>query len=344
MKSLGVGVIGLGVGERLAAAFDRHPDCALVALCDVDEVRLAEIGAKFPRARRHASADALIDDRDVQIVVVASYDDCHASQVLRALKAGRHVFAEKPMCILESDAGEIRQALARAPRLRLSSNTILRMSPRFRALRDGIVSGKMGRVFFAEADYNYGRLEKLTTGWRGKIPRYSVMLGGGIHMADLLLWLLDRPVVEVSAYGNNIASRHALGNSGTNDLAVAMLRFADGAVAKITANFGCVFPHFHRLMVYGTEATFENARPDALLYTSRDPAVPPERIAAEYPGIGKGELIAGFVDAVMGRGEAVVKERDVFAALAVCFAADRSIASGRPETVRDIWGKNEGTR
>ena len=37
-KRLGVGVIGLGVGEQHAAAFDRHPDCRLVALCDQDDV------------------------------------------------------------------------------------------------------------------------------------------------------------------------------------------------------------------------------------------------------------------------------------------------------------------
>jgi len=63
---------------------------------------------------------------------------------------------------------------------------------------------------------------------------------------------------------------------------------------------------------------------------------PPERVSDEYPGMRKGDLIPSFVDAVLGRGHAVVAEKDIFAALAVCFAIDRSIASGRPEAVRPI--------
>jgi predicted dehydrogenase len=333
-KHLGVGVIGLGVGEQLAAAFDSHPDCRLVALCDLDEARLRSVGARYPSARCHTRAEALIDDQDVAIVAVASYDQDHAGHILGALAAGRHVFSEKPMCVSEGEAGAIREALARHPGVRLSSNTILRMSPRFRALRQEIVAGRMGRLYYAEADYNYGRLHKLTEGWRGRNPHYSVMLGGGIHMIDLLLWLVGSEVVEVSGYGNALASRTAESAFRGNDLAVGLLRFADGTVGKVAANFGCVYPHFHRLVVYGTEATFENALPDALRYTSRDQRQPPAPVADSYPGMGKGDLIPSFVEALLGRGRPVVDESDVFAALSVCFAIDRAIASGRTEAVR----------
>jgi predicted dehydrogenase len=335
-EKLGVGVIGLGVGERLAVTFAEHADCRLAALCDVDEARAAAVNARYPGVRRYTSAEALIDDPAVQIVAVASYDQDHAAQILRALDAGRHVFSEKPMCTSEADAGRIRQALTRAPKLRMSSNTILRMAPRFQALRADIVGGKMGRLYYAEADYNYGRLQKLTEGWRGQVPQYSVMLGGGIHMVDLLLWLIRSNVVEVSAYGNAIAGKNAGSRFDGNDLAVALLRFADGTIAKVAANFACVFPHFHRLIVYGTEASYENALPDALRYVSRDPAQPPDKIVDEYPGMGKGDLIPSFVDAVLGRGRAMVEENDIFAALAVCYAIDRSIASGQPESVRNL--------
>lgn len=333
-KPLGVGVIGLGVGEQLAAAFDRHPDCHLVALCDQNEARLRDVAARYLGVRCHVRAEDLINDRDVAIVAVASYDQDHAPHILAALNAGRHVFSEKPMCVSESEADTIRNALARRPGLRLSSNTILRMSPRFRALRQQIADGRMGRIFYAEADYNYGRLHKLTEGWRGRDPHYSVMLGGGIHMIDLLLWLVGSAVVEVSGYGNALASRAAGSRFQGNDLAVGLLRFADGTIGKVAANFGCVYPHFHRVSVYGTEATFENALPRALRYTSRDPARAPEQVAEAYPGMGKGDLIPSFVDALLDRGEPMVSEKDVFSALSVCFAIDRSIASGHPEAVR----------
>jgi predicted dehydrogenase len=336
MKELGVGVIGLGVGEQLAAAFHRHPDCRLTALCDVEEGRLVEVGTKFPGAKRYRSAEELIDDTTLQIVVVASYDDLHAAQILRALRAKRHVFSEKPMCTTEAEAVAIRKALADAPGLRLSCNTILRVSPRFVNLRHKVLSGSMGKLFYVEGDYNYGRLHKLSEGWRGRIPHYSVMLGGGVHMVDLLLWLTGGTAVEVSAYGNGIAGRSVRSPFEGHDLAVALVRFADGAVAKVAANFGCVFPHFHRLILYGTEGTYENAVPDALWYRSRDPAVAPVRVTDAYPGMGKGDLIPSFVDAVLGRGRAVVEEQDIFAGLSVCFAINRSLASGRPESVMPI--------
>lgn len=331
--ALGVGVIGLGVGEQHALAFANHRDCRLVALCDLDQAKLGSVGARFPQARRYADPQALLDDPEVQVVAVASYDDHHASQIVHALESGRHVFAEKPLCMSEAEAQQIRAILRRAPNLCLSSNTVLRMTPRFRELRADIARGAMGRVYYAEADYNYGRLHKLTEGWRGRIPGYSVMLGGGIHMVDLLLWLTGGRVVEVAALGNGIASA---GKFAGNDLTVALLRFADGAVAKVAANFGCVHPHFHRLLVYGTEATFENGVPAAWRHTSRDTSVAPARIDTPYPGVSKGDLVPGFVDAILGRGQAEVTADDVFAALSVCFAIDRSVASGRPETVNLI--------
>lgn len=333
---LGVGVIGLGIGQALASALDSHPDCRLAALCDIDEARLAAVASRYRGAHRHGSAEALIDDPAVQIVVVASYDYNHAAQVLRALGAGRHVFCEKPMCVSEEEASAIRTALEHAPCLRLSTNTILRKSPRFEALHRQIARGEMGRLFLVEADYNYGRLHKLTEGWRGDRSDYSVMLGGGIHMADLLLWLVGSPVIEVSAYGNAIAGKDAGSRFGGNDLAVALLRFADGTIGKVAANFGCVYPHFHRLIVYGTKATFENALPHALLYRSRDPAQAPDCIEDAYPGAGKGDLIPSFIDAVLGRGRAVVDEEDVFATLSLCFTIERAIAGGRAESVRKI--------
>ena len=52
-----------------------------------------------------------------------------------------------------------------------------------------IAEGVFGNIYYIEADYNYGRLKKLTHGWRSKVPNYSVTLGGGIHMLDLVLWI-----------------------------------------------------------------------------------------------------------------------------------------------------------
>ena len=156
--------------------------------------------------------------------------------------------------------------------MRLSSNLILRASPRFVELRKRLAEDVFGRLFNVEADYLYGRLEKLTAGWRGRIPHYSVMLGGGIHIIDLILWLTRDSVTEVVAVGNGIASEGSSFHG--RDMASALLTFESGMIGKVSANFGCVYPHFHRLTVYGTKATFENGTDAGRLWRSRDPAEP----------------------------------------------------------------------
>ena len=319
---LGVGVIGLGIGQAHAAAFGCHPDCRIAALCDIDPDKLAVVGRQFPSALRLAHPEDLIAHPDVSIVVVASPDDLHYRQILAALRAGKHVFAEKPVVIGAEQARDVRAALRARPDLRLTTNTILRRSPRFRELRAALSRGDYGDVFYVEADYNYGRLHKLTEGWRGRIADYSVMLGGGIHMIDLVLWLTGQQVIEVSAMGSDLCGRGS-GFAG-DDLSVALLRFKNGALAKVGANFGCVEPHFHRLTIYGTRATFENARGDANVWESRDAGMLPRRVATAYPGMAKGDMVPAFVDAILGRGEPDVDADEAFAALAVAFAIDQS--------------------
>jgi predicted dehydrogenase len=325
---LGVGIIGLGVGEQHARGFAAHPDCRVAALCDRDAVKLNSIARDYPEARCYASAEDLIDDPAVEVVAVASQDDDHYGQIVRALEAGKHVFAEKPLCLDSIQLQDIANAWRRSGR-RLSTNTVLRRSARFRWIRDAAAAGRLGRLFSIDADYVYGRLHKLVDGWRGRIPNYSAMLGGGIHVADLVMWIAQERPSEVTAIASDLGSRGS-GFAG-NDLVTSLWSFESGLVARVGVNFASVYPHFHRFMVYGTMGTFENTpRGDAWLWTSRDPAEPPEAVAASYPGVSKGDLIPAFVDAVTGRGEADVTEREAFDAVAVCLAIDRSAAERQP--------------
>jgi predicted dehydrogenase len=333
-ERFGVGVIGLGVGEQHARAFSAHPDCDLVALCDFDAAKLADVATRLPPARHYAHAEQLIDDPRVAIVAIASNDDHHAAQILRALRLGKHVFCEKPLCLEESELHDIVAAWRAAGGARLSTNTVLRRAPRYRWAREEIAAGRMGRVFCVEADYVYGRLQKLTSSWRGRIPGYSVMLGGGVHMMDLVLWLTGERPAEVFAQSSDLGSR-GTGFNGT-DLVLAQLRFSSGLLARVGANFASVYAHYHRIVVHGTRATFETLpagiSPAARLWTERDGGAPP-KLVEESPKVGKGELIPAFVAAVQGRGEPDVTEAEAFAAVSLCLAVDKSLAAGVPVTV-----------
>jgi len=325
------GVIGLGVGEQhikgyLAAGSD------VVAICDQDPRKLAEVHARHPDCRTYSSADAFFEAGGMDVVSIASFDDHHASQVLRAIESGLHVFVEKPVCTSFEELELIDSAMRRRPEVRLSSNTILRMSERFRDIRDRVKAGDLGALYSVEADYNYGRLHKITSGWRGSIPNYSVMLGGGIHVVDLLIWIVASRVTEVTAVGNKFCSRGA--GFETPDMVSALLRFENGVVGKVSANFGCVYPHFHKVSLYGTQGTIENGITGGVICRSRDPKESPELLTSAYPGVSKGDLLPGFIDSIQCGGHFEVSEVDVFSTIATCLAIDRSLVTGKAEVVK----------
>lgn len=334
MMNLRVGIIGLGVGEQHIAGFRKHPAVEVAALCDIASEKRSYARQRYPDIPVVEDAASIIDDPHINVISIASFDDAHGEQALRALNCGKHVFVEKPLCVTVEEFRAIKRCLAENPKLRLSSNLILRASPRFVELRKRIAEDLFGRLFNVEADYLYGRLEKLTAGWRGRIPHYSVMLGGGIHIIDLILWLTRDSVTEVVAVGNGIASEGSSFHG--RDMVAALLTFESGMIGKVSANFGCVYPHFHRLVVYGTEATFENGMDAGRLWRSRDPARAPEMLIDAYPSAAEGDLIPSFVDAILGRGPAAVTEQEVLAAMAVGLAVDRSLAERRKVKIAEI--------
>lgn len=331
MTALRAGIIGLGVGEQHIEGY-RRSGCEVAALCDLDEERLREVGRRNPGAVLTTSAEEVLGDPAIDVVSIASYEDHHHRQVMAALRACKHVFVEKPICLHRWEADEVWAELRNRPDQRLSCNLPLRESPRFRTARDLVRADELGRLYYVEADYDYGRPWKLTEGWRGELDFYSVVHGGLVHMVDLLLWITgDRPLQAV-ARGSHLATE------GTrfrfNDLVVATLELESGALAKLTANFACRHPHFHELKLFGTEGTFVNAPGDAVLYRGYDDDPRPEPISAPYPGVAKHAAIPGFVAAIRAREAPPIPPPEIFAGMAVCFAIEDAADSGDPVEVR----------
>jgi predicted dehydrogenase len=330
MKRLKAGIIGLGVGEQHIAGYHSHPNCEVVALCDFSDEKLEMAQEKYPQLKLSKDADELLNDPEIDVISIATYDNYHHDQIAKAITNGKHIFVEKPICLYEQELINIRALFIQNPHLKLSSNLILRMSPRFLLLKKMIAENELGELFYVEGDYNYGRLHKITEGWRGQLEFYSAMYGGGIHIIDLLLWLTGDRVIEVTAYGNNIVSKDT--SFRYNDFSVCLLKFQSGMVGKVSANLGCVFPHFHGLSIYGTKATFVNGLNEATLYESRDKNQIPKKITAAYPGAHKGDLIYSFVDSIITGSEAKVSTEDVFSSMSVCLAIEKAIQ--RSETVK----------
>src|SRR5947209_7508979 len=96
--TLGVAVIGLGIGEQHALTYARLPECTLRWLYDLDRVRTDMVCARVGRGTAAESFEAIVADDQVDLVSIASYDHAHYEQVVTALAARKHVFVEKPMC------------------------------------------------------------------------------------------------------------------------------------------------------------------------------------------------------------------------------------------------------
>lgn len=327
MSKLRVAVIGLGVGEQHLFAFERHPDCEVVAACDFSREKRDAVAVRHPGLTLVDSAADVLTDPSVDVVSIASFDDHHYPQLMAALGAGKHVFVEKPLCQNLEQLRGIRTAWAsHRGQVKLMSNLVLRAAPAYRWLRERIQSGELGRLFAFDGDYLYGRLPKITQGWRAALADYSVIAGGGVHLIDLFLWLSGERPALVTAIGNGICT------VGTQfqplDYVAAQLQCPSGLVARITANFGCVHGHQHVVRAFGTEATFLYDDRGPRWQTHRDPAPPAEDLELSPLPSGKGVLIADFIAAILNNENLDVETQADFDAVSVCFAVDAALQSG----------------
>lgn len=326
---VGAATVGLGVGEQHARALAANPRCALRWVYDLDPEKASRLAAELS-ARAASRFEDILTDGDVQIITLASYDDAHCGQTLAALGAGKHVFVEKPLCRSFDELTRIKAAWSQSG-CHLAANLVLRGAPLYQWLRDAVTAGELGEVYAIDGDYLYGRLRKITEGWRKDVRDYSVMQGGGIHLVDLMIWLTGQRPVSVTSVGSAVATR------GTafryHDFQAATYSFESGLIGRITANFGAVHAHQHMLRVFGTRATFIHDDRGARLQTSRDPGASWTSIERSALPDSKGVLIAPFVDAIVERRDRVPTAQREFDLIAACLAADLALASGVSEAI-----------
>jgi predicted dehydrogenase len=329
---LGVAVVGLGIGEQHARAYLASGQCNLRWLCDLDGERARRLATELGTGTPTTSFGRVLDDPACQVVSLATFDDAHFGQVLQALDAGKHVFVEKPLCTTVDEVRQVKQAWSRhCGTLKFSSNLVLRTAPVFRWLKEKIEAGDFGRLYAFDGDYLYGRLHKITDGWRKDVKDYSVMLGGGIHLVDLLIWLTGERPRTVSAMGNRIATQESAFRY--NDYAAMLLQCNSGLVGRISANFACVHRHQHTLRLFGTEATFLHDDSGPRLHVSRDPILGASAVTLATLPAGKGDLIPAFLSAIRNDADMGGHTQDIFDVICICAACDKSLASGSVEEV-----------
>ena len=77
---LNAGVIGMGVGEKHALAYVDHQNTVLKTVCDFDQKKLKKLKTKFPDVSMVTNDQLILEDEDIDVVSIASYDNYHSNQ------------------------------------------------------------------------------------------------------------------------------------------------------------------------------------------------------------------------------------------------------------------------
>jgi predicted dehydrogenase len=141
-KTLVEAVQGTSQDIRFVAGSSRAASAELKAFADANQLRL------------HESYDAVLADRSVDAVVLATPHSLHPQQVVAAARAGKHVFCEKPFALTRSDA-ESAVAATTAAGVTLGLGYNRRFHPEMTKLRERIRSGALGTILHVEATMTF---------------------------------------------------------------------------------------------------------------------------------------------------------------------------------------------
>jgi predicted dehydrogenase len=232
-------------GVRLGAALRRSKGVKLVS-CYARASGAREAAARELACDAAPSLDALLDDRRVEAVVVATPNDSHEELALAAAKRGLHVFVEKPIAPDEAAARAMAAACDRAG-VTLQVGHAFRRLGASRAAQRLVRSGALGKVVLAEA--SFALPGAFAPGnWRAS---RATLPGGpmtqlGVHHADTLqAWL--GPAVRVTGSLGHVAA-----DADIDDVAVAVLEHGSGARSVIACSY--VSPKTYAIRLYGTRA------------------------------------------------------------------------------------------
>ena len=151
---------------------------------------------------------------------------------------------------------------------------------------------------------------------------YCVTYGGGIHMIDLMRWLVQHEVTEVNGMSNKILTRDT--PFKFDDTIINLLKFENGTIGRTTSNLGACRSQLHGLAIYGTKKTYINDLPHAKIFHG-DTENDLEIVKTPYPGVEKFDLLPNFISAIRENKEPDVSAVDIFRVMDVCFACFESL-------------------
>ncbi len=235
-----------------AKAIAEIPNASVVACCDTVEERATSFAAEYG-CKAYTSLGDMLADPDVHIVNVCTPSGAHRDLAVQAANAGKHVVVEKPLEITLARCDDIINACEKNG-VRLCAIFPSRFSPVNLALKAAVDNGRFGRLTLADTYVKWWRTQEYydSGGWRGTWG----MDGGGaymnqaIHQVDQLYWLMG-DVVEVNGMTDTLAHERI----EVEDVGVATLRFANGAIGVIEATTAAWPGLLKKTEIHGTTGT-----------------------------------------------------------------------------------------
>ncbi|MBX3127649.1 MAG: Gfo/Idh/MocA family oxidoreductase [Polyangiaceae bacterium] len=244
---LRVAVIGAGRwGRNLLRAFASAHHCELLTACDLEPSLLSHLP---PQVRREQCAEAVLADERVDAVAIATPPASHAALTLAALRAGKHVFVEKPMAMSLPDALAIR-AMSSATSRRVMVGLILHHHTAVQALERLVRTGALGSIQHIEAE---------RASARGGCALHPVWWSLGPHDISLAMSLACARVDRIAASRISDGDRESItARFQTGDTTQVDLRASSRASGR-------------RMTVHGSlgTAVFESERSEPLVLYER---------------------------------------------------------------------------
>ena len=244
-----VAVVGSGYwGKNLVRNFAELG--ALHTICDKNIATLRSFQEKYPDKKFQTSYEVVLENSAIDAVVIATPAETHFDLAEKALLAGKHVFVEKPLALIVSEAEALRE-IALRQNLKLMVGHILLYHPAIIKLKEILDSGELGKINYIYS--NRLNLGKFRT-------EENILWSFAPHDISAILYLLEEMPTQVMAQGGNYL------NSDIADVTMSVLSFKSGVNGHIFVSW--LHPSKEqKLVVVGDKkmAVFDDTLPEGKL-------------------------------------------------------------------------------
>ncbi len=262
-------------------------------------------GAGFDHAS--SDTDALIDNAGINTVAIVTRHDTHARFAVQSLKAGKHVFVEKPLALTHEELDSVREVHAESGR-QLMVGFNRRFAPQIQTMKSLLDTVDSPKSFIMVMNAGAIPPEHWT---QDPVVGGGRIIGEACHYIDLMRFLAGAPIVSVQARRMGDTDAEAI----TEDKAVIVLGFDDGSFGTIhyLANGGATFPK-ERIEVFTSGRTLQL---DNFLKLKGFNWTGFRKQNLMRQDKGQEACASAFVDAVAKGGEAPIPAEELFEIAAV---------------------------